>query len=75
MSIARKRPAGVKTAPNCIGSWISSARGEVLVVWKLDPLPRSLRDFLAIMERLADAKAGFRSLTERSIPPRLNHVE
>jgi DNA invertase Pin-like site-specific DNA recombinase len=47
----------------------------VLVVWKLDPLPRSLRDFLAIMERLADAKAGFRSLTERSIPPRLNHVE
>jgi DNA invertase Pin-like site-specific DNA recombinase len=49
--------------------------GDVLVVWKLDRLSRSLRDFLAIMERLADAKAGFRSLTERSIPPRLNHVE
>src|SRR6266851_4644359 len=38
--------------------------GDVLVVWKLDRLSRSLRDVLTIMERLADAKAGFRSLTE-----------
>jgi DNA invertase Pin-like site-specific DNA recombinase len=29
-----------------------------------DRLSRSLRDVLTIMERLADAKAGFRSLTE-----------
>jgi len=36
----------------------------VLVVWKLDRLSRSLRDVLTIMERLAEAKAGFRSLTE-----------
>jgi DNA invertase Pin-like site-specific DNA recombinase len=35
-----------------------------LVVWKLDRLSRSLRDVLIIMERLAEAKAGFRSLTE-----------
>jgi len=33
-------------------------------VWKLDRLSRSLRDMLIIMERLAEAKAGFRSLTE-----------
>jgi len=39
-------------------------KGDVLVVWKLDRLSRSLRDVLAIMERLADTKAGFRSLTE-----------
>ncbi len=39
-------------------------RGDVLVVWKLDRLSRSLRDVLTIMERLAEAKAGFRSLTE-----------
>jgi DNA invertase Pin-like site-specific DNA recombinase len=39
-------------------------KGDVLVVWKLDRLSRSLRDVLIIMERLADAKAGFRSLTE-----------
>src|ERR1039457_6602417 len=37
---------------------------DVLVVWKLDRLSRSLRDVLAIVERLAEAKAGFRSLTE-----------
>src|SRR5260370_34382419 len=39
-------------------------KGDVLVVWKLDRLSRSLRDVLTIMERLADAKAGFKSLTE-----------
>jgi DNA invertase Pin-like site-specific DNA recombinase len=39
-------------------------KGDVLVVWKLDGLSRSLRDVLTIMERLAEAKAGFRRLTE-----------
>src|SRR6266852_1680383 len=39
-------------------------KGDVLVVWKLDRLSRSLRDVLTIMERVAEAKAGFRSLTE-----------
>ena len=38
--------------------------GDVLVVWKLDRLSRSLRDVLTIMERLSEAGAGFRSLTE-----------
>ena len=36
----------------------------MLVVWKLDRLSHSLRDVLTVMERLAEAKAGFRSLTE-----------
>ncbi|MGO9061532.1 MAG: recombinase family protein [Candidatus Binataceae bacterium] len=39
-------------------------KGDVLVVWKLDRLSRSLRDVLTIMERLSEVKAGFRSLTE-----------
>ncbi len=39
-------------------------KGDVLVVWKLDRLSRSLRDVLTVMERIADAEAGFRSLTE-----------
>ena len=39
-------------------------KGDVLVVWKLDRLSRSLRDVLTIMERIQEAKAGFRSLTE-----------
>ena len=39
-------------------------KSDVLVVWKLDRLSRSLRDVLTIMERLGDSGAGFRSLTE-----------
>src|SRR5450432_1169579 len=39
-------------------------KSDVLVVWKLDRLSRSLRDVLTIMERLWETGAGFRSLTE-----------
>jgi DNA invertase Pin-like site-specific DNA recombinase len=38
--------------------------GDVVVVWKLDRLSRSLRDLLILMERIAETGAGFRSLTE-----------
>ena len=38
--------------------------GDVLVVWKLDRLSRSLKDLLHIVEEVRDAGAGFRSLTE-----------
>jgi DNA invertase Pin-like site-specific DNA recombinase len=38
--------------------------GDTLVVWKLDRLSRSLKDVLHIMERIAEASAGFRSVTE-----------
>ena len=38
--------------------------GDVLVVWKLDRLSRSLRDMLTIVEQLGETGAGFRSLTE-----------
>ena len=37
---------------------------DVVIVWKLDRLSRSLKDLLHIMERIAQAEAGFRSLTE-----------
>lgn len=39
-------------------------KGDVVVVWKLDRLSRSLRDVLTLMERIQERKAGFRSLTE-----------
>ena len=42
----------------------SAAQGRCAVVWKLDRLSRSLREVLTIMERVAEVKAGFRSLTE-----------
>src|ERR671912_1170430 len=38
--------------------------GDVVVVWKLDRLSRSLKDTLAILEKIEAADAGFRSLTE-----------
>jgi len=37
---------------------------DVVVVWKLDRLSRSLKDLLHIMERIEAAGAGFLSLTE-----------
>jgi len=37
---------------------------DVLVVWKLDRLSRSLKDVLTLMEKINQAGAGFRSLTE-----------
>ena len=37
---------------------------DVVIVWTLDRLSRSLKDLLHIMERMAQAEAGFRSLTE-----------
>lgn len=39
-------------------------KGDVLVVWKLDRLSRSLRDLLMIMEKIQESKSGFKSLTE-----------
>jgi DNA invertase Pin-like site-specific DNA recombinase len=38
--------------------------GDVVVVWELDRLSRSLKDLLHLMERIKEADAGFRSLTE-----------
>ena len=38
--------------------------GDTLVVWKLDRLSRSLKDLLHILERIDNAQATFRSLTE-----------
>lgn len=39
-------------------------KGDVLVVWKLDRLSRSLKDVLLLMEKIQHADAGFKSLTE-----------
>lgn len=38
--------------------------GDVVTVWKLDRLSRSLKDLLSIMEIVSGKGAGFRSLTE-----------
>ena len=38
--------------------------GDVVIVWKLDRLSRSLKDLLLILEKVDEAGAGFRSITE-----------
>ncbi|MCB1068583.1 MAG: recombinase family protein [Simkania sp.] len=39
-------------------------KGDVLVVWKLDRLGRSLQDLIGIIEDLKKREIGFKSLTE-----------
>ena len=39
-------------------------KGDVVVVWKLDRLSRSLKDLLLTLEKIEEAGAGFQSLTE-----------
>ena len=39
-------------------------KGDVLVVWKLDRLSRSLKDVLVTLERIEEVGADFHSLTE-----------
>jgi DNA invertase Pin-like site-specific DNA recombinase len=38
--------------------------GDMVVVWKLDRLSRSLKDLLGLLEKIQTAGAGFLSLTE-----------
>jgi DNA invertase Pin-like site-specific DNA recombinase len=45
--------------------------GDVVMVWKLDRLSRSLKDLLHLLEQIEAAAAGFRSLkasTRRPLP-------
>lgn len=39
-------------------------KGDIVVVWKLDRLSRSLKDLLLILEKIEVAGADFQSLTE-----------
>jgi DNA invertase Pin-like site-specific DNA recombinase len=55
--IDRKRPALAKALQRI-------ERGDVLTVWRLDRLGRSLRDLIAIMGELEQRGAHFRSITE-----------
>jgi DNA invertase Pin-like site-specific DNA recombinase len=39
-------------------------KGDIVVVWRLDRLGRSLKNLIALVEQLADMGVGFRSLSE-----------
>jgi hypothetical protein len=62
--IVRRPLVDVGTGPNSTGFSINSERATCWWCGNSNRLSRSLRDVLTIMERLGEAGAGFRSLTE-----------
>lgn len=56
--------SGVSDRPELKRVLASMSSGDVLVVWKLDRIARSLVDLLSIVELLSAAECSFRSLTE-----------
>lgn len=56
--------SGVGPRPQLQRAIAHMSPGDVLVVWKLDRIARSLLDLLAILDRLKQAGASIRSLTE-----------
>lgn len=63
--VFREEASGGQTdRPEPARAIAASKSGDVLVVWKLDRLSRSLRDLLFTLEAITAAGAGFRSLTE-----------
>lgn len=56
--------SGVGARPALRQALDALVAGDVLVVWKLDRVARSLADLLRILDRLKDCGASIRSLTE-----------
>ncbi len=57
--------SGTKAARPGLQQAMDSLReGDVLVVWRLDRLGRSLRNLLELVEKLKERKVGFRSIQE-----------
>ena len=63
-SSATTPPAAAGIGPSLHKLLSQLRKGDVLVVWTLDRLSRSLRDVLTIMERVQERHAGFRSIKE-----------
>lgn len=63
--VEEKRSGGGSTARPLLEALLDRLkRGDVLVVYRIDRLARSLSDLLAILRRVSDAGATFRSLNE-----------
>ena len=57
--------SGAKAARPGLQQAMDSLReGDVLMVWRLDRLGRSLRNLLELVEELKERKVGFRSIQE-----------
>jgi DNA invertase Pin-like site-specific DNA recombinase len=63
--IYREKVSGVKTDRPELGRLVRMLEpGDVLIVTRLDRLARSTRDLLNVLDTVAKAKAGFRSLKD-----------
>lgn len=62
--VFEEKRSAVARRPQLAATLASLSPGDVLVVYKVDRLARSLVDLLQIVQRVVDAGAVFRSLTE-----------
>ena len=62
--VVQEKRSGVARRPELLALLAKLRPGDVLVVYKLDRLSRSLRDLLRLCESLEHAGVSFRSLTE-----------
>lgn len=62
--IYRESCSGIGQRPALRQCLKSLRRGDVLVVWKIDRIARSLHDLLSILQRLHKVGVGLKSLTE-----------
>lgn len=63
--IYEDKASGIKTdRPELLKAISYLREGDVLVVWKLDRLGRSMKHLIQIINDLEDHKIGFKSLTE-----------
>lgn len=62
--VFQEKTSSVSSRPQLQLLLSSVQPGDMLTVYKLDRLARSLKDLLGILERLHAARCGFRSLTE-----------
>ena len=59
-----ERSGAVATRPGLQHAMDALREGDVLVVWRLDRLGRSLRNLIELVGQLDETKIGFRSLQE-----------
>lgn len=64
VEVVQEKRSAVKKRPELEGLLGKLARGDVLVVYKIDRLARSLKHFLTLLEDLEHRGVQFRSLTE-----------
>jgi len=63
--IYQEKVSGAKTDRQELRKMIDQLReGDIVVIWKLDRLGRSLRDLINIMTEIQDKKAGLKSLND-----------